>query len=411
MGPRIHKRTACRLCAGQRLQRFLHLPDMPLTDELVRLERCGQEVRADIDVYFCETCKGVQTLHDIELAEYYRDYRYTVSGSAAAKRFMSRLAEETFRRFGFGPGDHVIEVGSGDGFQLSCFQKLGARVLGIEPAAHLAAIARASGVEVLQCLCNAETVERISAEMRPAQVVLLTYTFDHLPDPRGFLQAVAAVLDPQRGVLVVEVHDLEKIVQRAEACLFEHEHTIYLHRWSIKRLLETAGFGLLTTELLPETQRRGNSLLVAAALREAEHEPDSSAMDLGASPMDAWGLYADFAGELERRHARMRQYVRSATTGERRIAGYGAGGRGVMTLAMAGLTDRDIVFLCDCNTCFHGLYTPATHIPVVPPERLLEDPVDEVIVFSYGYLAEIREQLHLYAQRGGRFVSMLDLLK
>jgi hypothetical protein len=78
-----------------------------------------------------------------------------------------------------------------------------------------------------------------------------------------------------------------------------------------------------------------------------------------------------------------------------------------MTLAMAGLGPEDIAYLCDQNTSFHGLYTPATHIPVVAPEHVHQEPVDELVVFSYAYLEEIRSRLSPFA---GKFTSILDLM-
>lgn len=342
----------------------------------------------------------------------YREYGYTVAHSGFAQHFMERLASETFARFGCGPDDSVMEIGSGDGAQLACFQRLGARVLGFEPSDELTRVSRANGVPVAQCLFSAETLDQIPAPMRPAQVVLLTYTFDHLPDPLPFLQAVRQALDPKRGVLLIEVHDLDKIMQRRETCLFEHEHSIYLTALTMERLLERAGFRLLTADLLPERERRGNSLLVAAALDGSEHAPNPASFDRAElARYDDWSTYARFSEAVQASYDNMRRYVRGRRAAGKRIAGYGAGGRGVMTLANADLGHRDIDYLCDQNTNFHGLLTPRSHVPVVPPERVLEDPVDEVIVFSFGYMNEIRQQLHAYEERGGRFVSLLDLLR
>ena len=131
----------------------------------------------------------------------------------------------------------------------------------------LGAVSRDAGVPVAECLFTAGTVTEIPAEMQPADVVVLTYTFDHLPDPLEFLEAVRTVLEPRRGVLVIEVHDLEQIVERRETCLFEHEHSIYLTSDSFRRLLHRAGFELLTTHLLDPAPRQ----LAARRSRAARH--------------------------------------------------------------------------------------------------------------------------------------------
>lgn len=406
----VHLRSSCRLCGSPRVREFLRFPAMPFTDEFVSQARVGSEFTADIAVFWCENCHSAQTQHDVEVSEYYRDYRYTVSSSAFARRFMTRLAEELFQRFHLSPGDRVLEIGSGDGHQLACFQKLGAEVLGFEPSADLTHAASAAGVPTIQTLFDCRGVEQIPASQRPAHVVLLTYTFDHLPEPGPFLDLVRTVLDPKRGLLVIEIHDFAKIHERREICLFEHEHSIYLTGITVQRLLARAGLRLVTSSLLPESERRGNSLLVVATPEGS----DVAASDFQPHPADvaleSWPLLERFGADVRAGIQRFRNYLQTRRAEGAKLAGYGAGGRGVMTLAMAGITTREIEYLCDQNVSFHGLLTPATHIPVVSPDHVDAAPVDEIIVFSYAYMGEIRERLHRFAERGGRFTSILDLI-
>jgi hypothetical protein len=47
---------------------------------------------------------------------------------------------------------------------------------------------------------------------------------------------------------------------------------------------------------------------------------------------------------------------------------------------------------------------------VVAPDQLLTDPSDEAIVFSFGYMDEIRRHLAQYEARGGRLISLLELI-
>jgi ubiquinone/menaquinone biosynthesis C-methylase UbiE len=405
----VHQRSACRLCGSGDMAEFLRLGDAPFTDDFVAPDQHGAEFAAPLSVWICRACWTAQTQHDVEVTEYYRDYNYSVAASPFAQRFMARLAEETMSRYGLGTGATVLEVGSGDGAQLAQFQARGAQVLGFEPSADLCATSRANGVPVSECLFDAQTADRIPAQLRPADAIVLTYTFDHLPEPLPFLEAVRGVLDPERGVLVIEVHDLEQIMRRRETCLFEHEHSVYLTRRSFRRLLERAGFELLTTQLLPDSERRGNSLLIVAGVRGTHHVPEP--IDDGPAELDEWKTYADFGNAVAESHEALRHYVHAARANGRRLAGYGAGGRGVMTLAGTGLGARDIAYLCDRSPHAHGLLAPVSHVPICDPGRLAEDPVDEVIVFSYGYLDEIREQLAAELDVVPRLTSVLDLLR
>ena len=398
----------CRVCGSNELSLFIELPSMPLVDNLLRVEELGNEFRDDLRLYLCEECGLAQTLRDVNVGDYYRDYQYTVGLSPFARRFMQRLAEQVWRNYDLKPGDAVIEVGSSDGAQLACFQELGARVLGFEPSTSLTQTARTRGIAVIQKLFEERSVADIPADLLPAQVLLLAHTFDHLPDPMSFLRAAQRVLDPQRGVLVIEVHDLAKTVARREFCVFAHEHTTYYYAASIQRVLRRAGFDLINTTLIPDAEQRGNSLIVVATPPGSAHvQTKLPPLDLGALG-DAKPLRT-FGQSVNTSLARLRDFVQTQKQQGIRLAGYGAGGRGVMTLAAVARPD-DFAYVCDQNPHLHGYYTPGTHILVSAPERLLTDPVNQVIVFSFGYFQEIYDELAEFRQRGGKLISLLDLL-
>ena len=403
--------TICRVCSAPHPRQFLLLKNMPLADEFVRPDTKGSEFTGDIAIFWCEHCKVVQTQHNVDLSEYYlEDYTYTASRSPFARRFMSELAAVTVQRFGLEPGCKVIEIGSGDGCQLRNFRDIGSRVLGYEPSAPLAQESRALGVDVVECLFTPETTKDIPESMRPADVVLLTYTLDHLPDPRCFLERVRSILDKQRGLLVIEVHDLSRIIERCEACLFQHEHSVYLSTITMMELLSQAGFRLVTDNLIPESHRRGNSLLVVATPAGSGIHSEPKRRSILTKHLQEWPAYASFGDDVKRAIHRLVRHVRSGKKNGKRFAGYGAGGRATMMMAMADLTSTDIDYVCDSNPSVHGLISPRSHVPVVSPTRLLDDPVDEVIVFPFGYFDEIRTQNSQFEERGGRFVSLLDLM-
>ncbi|MBF0491230.1 MAG: methyltransferase domain-containing protein [Deltaproteobacteria bacterium] len=407
----IQKNERCRICNSSSLKNFLTFDDMPFTDQIITPAKVGTEFSYPIDLFFCEECKVTQTLHDVEVQEYYRDYKYTSSSSEFTRSFMKMLSDNTFNKFELREGDHVIEIGSGDGEQLKYFKQKKMKVLGIEPSAELTNLSKERDVPTIQTLFNAETIDQIPKEFLPAQVVLLTYTFDHLPQPKQFLESVKRILDPNKGVLIIEIHDLSKIIARCETCLFEHEHSIYMTPLTIKETLERFGFKLLSTDLVPEKLRRGNSLLVAAALNNSSHKSDESvSFCADFTYLKQYKIYEEFAQKVAKSYSKMRSYVQSKISDGFKFAGYGGGGRGVMTLAMSGLTHKEINFLCDKNASFHGFLTPNTHVPIVSPEYLLQNFVDEVIVFSFGYLDEIKRELKDYLQKGGKLVSMLELL-
>jgi len=404
----VIRRDRCRVCGGSTFQRWVHLPAMPLTDDLRFPGAIADDFLYDIDVYRCSDCHTSQILHDIDYRGYYLDYSFTVAGSPFASSFMKRLSQAIFEQYSLAEGCSVVEVGSGDGAQLSCFRELGAKVFGYEPSAALCRASESIGVPVYQGLFSENSIDDIPNEFRPADVLLLTYTFDHIPDPVNFLESARSLLNPDTGLLVIEVHDLDKIMERREYCLFEHEHSVYLSARTLQDMLARSGFCLISTDLLPLIQRRGNSLLVVAANASSIHAARAlPTVQTGRS--DDWSNYENFNFEMRQGIARLDAFVEKQHAAGMRIAGYGAGGRGVMTLAAMSSANQ-LQYLCDQNPAFHGRLAPKSLVPIVSPAKLAEDPVDVLLVFSFGYIDEIREQVAQLSNSPLRLVSLLEVL-
>jgi hypothetical protein len=78
---------------------------------------------------------------------------------------------------------------------------------------------------------------------------------------------------------------------------------------------------------------------------------------------------------------------------------------------MAGLTTNHLEFVVDGNRNLHGCYTPVSSLLIVGPDSITKALVDEIIVFNYAYINEIKNTLSTFIQNGGRVVSVIDLLR
>jgi SAM-dependent methyltransferase len=408
---KIEYLNQCRICNGKKLHCFLHLPLMPLTDDFLPRDRLGSEFLQEINVFVCEDCHTAQTQHNVDMDNYYEDYQYAVGGSPTASNFMQQLADNLLSKFlPNESGLKVIEVGSSDGEQLLAFQELGCNVIGYEPSSALSRIAVEKGIPTIQGLFTAESVQELPAEWQRADVVMLSYTFDHLPHPREFVSATKAILDPERGLLVVEIHNLERIFERQEYCLFEHEHTIYLTEATAAALCLQEGMTILDFDILPEVDRRANSLIFVAA-------PTNSKLvkTYGAAPVKTPAefamepFYDEQAALIQRGIENLDAFVCNITDAGKTIAGYGAGGRGVMTLAAMKNASK-LLYLVDKKPKRNDLYVPKSQLRLVGLEALRDQPVDEVLVFSFGYMKEIQAELTEYGYKPEQLHSLLDVL-
>jgi SAM-dependent methyltransferase len=407
--PKVHFRNACRLCGSTSLHRFLHLPEMPFTDDFITPEALGSEFRADINIFICTSCLSAQTQHDVDVGDYYEDYQYSVGGSSTASRFMRILAENTVARFPASSASRkVLEVGSGDGEQLVAFKNTGCRVLGYEPSSVLCKVAEAKGIPTIQGLFTADSIHQLPDEFKEVDVVMLSYTFDHLPDPRAFTAAARAILNKDHGLLIVEIHNLEKIIERQEYCLFEHEHSIYLTETSVAKLCALEGLTVIDFDLVPEADRRANSLIFVATPNESK----LAARAVTPSTPDAFNHldhYSLIGANITSAIQNLDRFVDQMTAHGKTLAGYGAGGRGVMTLAAMRSAPK-LKYLVDKKPKRPGLVAPKSGVPLVSLDELASNPVDAILVFSFGYIDEIRREVSALGYQPGQFYSLLDVL-
>lgn len=392
------------------MSRFLRLEKMPFTDDFVAPQNKGSEFLHNLEVYWCRQCHTAQTLHDVEVSEYYEDYQYSVGNSGVASRFMESLAGSLLKKYFPGRSDlRVLEVGSGDGGQLIPFKNRGCDVLGYEPSTVLCSAAAAKGIPSIQGLFTSDSVDLLPDAFKCPDIILLSYTFDHLPDPMVFLQTIREILEPENGLVVIEIHDLEKIFERAEYCLFEHEHSIYLTRATAKDMLRRAGLEIIDFNIVPEEVRRANSL-VFVACPDRSRRASLSAEVVGLEQYSNESTYVEGAAKIQFAIANISKFLDLRKQAGRRVAGYGAGGRGVMTLA-AVPNAREIVFLVDKKPKHKNILTPKSHIPVIALDSLSHHRTDDFLVFSFGYLSEIRVDLARYGYGPGQLHNLIDILE
>jgi 2-polyprenyl-3-methyl-5-hydroxy-6-metoxy-1,4-benzoquinol methylase len=407
----VHYLKQCRACGHSGLKKFLTLPAMPLTDDFIPAARFGQEFRCDIDLFVCERCRAAQTQHNVDMGDYYEDYQYAVGGSQTASRFMRLLAGNVLSKYyGNEKGKRVLEVGSGDGMQLLAFKEIGCEVLGYEPSSGLTRAAESRGIPTVQGLFTPSSARQLPKPFQSVDVVMLSYTFDHLPQPREFIAAARSILNPETGLLVVEIHNLQRIFERQEYCLFEHEHTVYLTTKTVSELCAREGMTVIDFDLVPEQDRRANSLIFVATpsgSKLATKFPVAQRM----TPLefDELDFYQKQGRLIERGIANLDAFVTRMVGAGKRVAGYGAGGRGVMTLAAMQSASK-LCYLADKKPKREGLVVPKSGVPLVGLPALQEQPVDAILVFSFGYMKEIQADLARFGYRPEQFYSLLDVL-
>jgi hypothetical protein len=95
----------------------------------------------------------------------------------------------------------------------------------------------------------------------------------------------------------------------------------------------------------------------------------------------------------------------------RRVAGYGAPGKGNTLLNHCGIRGDLLEYTVDRSPHKQGNFLPGSRIPIFAPERIFETRPDYVLILPWNLETEIREQMAGIAAWGGRFVVAIPELR
>jgi SAM-dependent methyltransferase len=395
----------CRFCRAPLSSVFADLGTSPPSNAFLRLDQLDlAEAHFPLCAYVCESCWLVQLPAYQRPDEIFRDYAYFSSYSATWLAHAERYAAMVTARFGLGSRSLVLEVASNDGYLLRYFRATGIPVLGIEPAANVAAAANAGGIPTRALFFGTGTAAGLAAEGRTADLLVGNNVLAHVPDLNDFVAGLAVALKPE-GVLTMEFPHLLRLIAGTQFDTIYHEHVSYFSLAATRRVFDHQKLRIFDVE---ELATHGGSLRIFACHRAATHGTTAAVQSLIerelAAGLERPDTYAAFNESVRRTKRALLNFLIEAKAAGKSVVGYGAAAKGNTLLNYCGIRRDFLDFTVDISPHKQGLFLPGSRIPIRAPEAIAEARPDYVLILPWNLRNEIIAQMRHVRDWGGRFV-------
>lgn len=396
----------CRFCDTVLTNTFCDLGMSPPSNAYLKPDQVQQmEQFFPLHAFVCEKCKLVQLQQFQTPDEIFSDYAYFSSFSDSWLKHAEKYVEQMTTRLSLTKSNQVVEIASNDGYLLQYFQKKGIPVLGVEPAANVAEVARQKGVPSKVAFFGTATAKALREEGIVPDLLLGNNVLAHVPDLNDFVAGMKIVL-ADKGTITMEFPHVLKLMEFNQFDTIYHEHFSYFSLITIQQVFAHHGLHVFDVDEIPT---HGGSLRIYARHTNAGSKDVSASVesvlkDEKQAGLDGMAAYAAFAEQVRETKRTLLSFLIETKRKGLTVVGYGAAAKGNTLLNYCGIRNDFLDYVVDKSPYKQNHFLPGTHIPIYAPEKIQETKPDFLLILPWNIQNEVIEQMAHIRSWGGKFV-------
>ena len=394
------------MCESLNLSKAMSLTPTPPGNDFLSIEDISREENTyPLDLYFCNDCFHIQLGHVVNpKILYQKKYTYVSATSAHFVKHLSNYSDEMIERFNLKDKSLVVDIGSNDGTCLSFFKSNGMRVLGIDPASEVAQIAHKNGIETVNDFFSYEVAASLKKKYGSADFITSHNACAHIDNLIDVIKGVEYLLKKD-GVFVLEVGYFVDVFTNTWFDTIYHEHVDFHTVAPFEKLFDRVGMEVIRVE---RVSPQGGSIRVMAQKIGGKYIRDDSVDSLieieKKLELNKLRTLLKFDQKIENVKTNLQKLLRKLKEDGKTIAGFGAPTKATTLMNHFEINEEILDFIVDENPLKQGLYTPISHIPVLPASHIYEKKPDYVLILAWNFSDPIMNSHKKYEDEGGRFI-------
>jgi 2-polyprenyl-3-methyl-5-hydroxy-6-metoxy-1,4-benzoquinol methylase len=396
----------CRFCRMPLWQTFVDLGMSPLCESyLTSNELNSMERFYPLHVQVCEKCYLVQLEEYVSPENIFSEYAYFSSYAESWLKHAADYVGMICQRLELGANSLCVELASNDGYLLQYLVKKGIPVMGVEPAVNVAKVAERRGIPTLVKFFGVRTAQEMVEQGQRADLVVGNNVLAQVPDINDFVAGIKVLLKPA-GVATLEFPHLMRLMEQTQYDTIYHEHFSYFSLITVEKIFAAHGMVLFDVEEIPT---HGGSIRIYL-----RHSEDGAKLVTArvvnmrtcelAAGLDQMKTYESFSEKVKESKRALLELLIQLRREGKRVAGYGAPGKGNTLLNYCGIRTDFLDFTVDRNPYKHGRYLPGTHIPIYPVDEIARRRPDYILILPWNLKEEIIAQLAYAREWGAKFI-------
>lgn len=355
----------CILCGNKKFKTIIKINNAPVyVERLLDKNEIQNDKKILIELISCRRCKLCQLKRDNFVERnFYDNYQMAVSYSKQMQDYQKWQAGDFVKYFNL-KGKSAFEIGCGDGMFASFLNKYGLKTIGVEPSKPFYNLAKKK-IKVLNQYLNKKT----SLEKKNYDAFVSRQVFEHLTNPNQVLRDAKLYLKPN-GVGLIEVPSFLTTIKDNRYYDIFRDHVAYYTKYTLQYLLTKNNFQVI----------------------RIFHSADDEYLT---AYFKNHGCYGDELRLFSTNYTNYKNSVKKLFNlhKNKKIAVWGAGGKGIALLSMCNISPKHILFVIDSDPHKQGKYTAGSHILIKSPNEVNFKKLDLIVISAVMYQKEIIKDL------------------